>query len=190
MRSIAQSIPGCSVGTGPARPLACIIIFQAYIGVCTVDCWGVNSLSSELLNSTYIVSASCNLHMHTVKISIALLTPVVIVRRLKHWPIFSIKCNADKAVVSVLPIDRVMTCKPSLLQTTTNQWPEQLETQLANSITIAWLGHSHFCEWQYLGNLLSLSMSMEDTLKDLSINFDLDRWPWLSIPRGPALVCC
>jgi len=44
--------------------------------------------------------------MHTVTISIALSTPVVIVEQFKHWPIFSINCGADKAAELVLPICR------------------------------------------------------------------------------------
>jgi len=66
-------------------------------GVWTVVVWTPWVLKSEL--NFHCV---CNLHTHTVRISIALSTLVIIVGQLKYWPVFSINCSVADNVASGL----------------------------------------------------------------------------------------
>jgi len=89
--SNVRSILGCNVGTGTFG-LHCyyLSLYQH------LNCRGVNSKVLNFWNQ--LPNCVGDIHTHTVVviICIALLTPpstIIIVGRLKHWPIFSVSCG-------------------------------------------------------------------------------------------------
>jgi len=88
-------------------------------------------------------------------------------------PMFSINCKADIVVELVLPMQRVSTCKPSLLQSTIKQLPE-VETSQPTAYRLHGRVTATFHVWKNPENPYSLSPSMEYVLKDFT-TFECDQ---------------
>jgi len=107
--------------------------------------------------------------------TLLLSTRTAIVGWFKHWPIISIYCGGDAAVVLLLSTRRVVTWKPRLLQATSNQWPEQLETC---QLTAYWPHGQPIATSVFGFHFQSFTFNGRHTKRFIMI-YDLDRWPWL-----------